>query len=60
MMRLCVFIGDIMKDFAPFLKTHSEYVQNFDSSINLINIYKEKKSSFANIIVEIQVWTYRH
>ncbi|CAG7719893.1 unnamed protein product [Allacma fusca] len=47
-------IGDIMKDFAPFLKMYSEYVQNFDNSINLINIYKEKSSRFSNIINEIQ------
>ena len=46
-----------MKDFAPFLKMYSEYVQNFDNSINLINIYKEKSSRFANIINEIQVCT---
>ena len=57
MMHICVYIGDIMKDFAPFLKMYSEYVQNFDNSINLINIYKEKSSRFANIINEIQVCT---
>lgn len=44
-----------MKDFAPFLKMYSEYVQNFDNSINLINLYREKNVRFMNIINEIQV-----
>lgn len=47
-----------MKDFAPFLKMYSEYVQNFDNSINLINLYREKNVRFMNIINEIQVCTY--
>ncbi|ODM92720.1 FYVE, RhoGEF and PH domain-containing protein 1, partial [Orchesella cincta] len=47
-------IGDIMKDFAPFLKMYSEYVQNFDNSINLINLYREKNVRFMNIINDIQ------
>lgn len=52
-----LFLGDIMKDFAPFLKMYSEYVQNFDNSINLINLYREKNVRFMNIINEIQVYT---
>jgi len=44
-----------MKNFAPFLKMYSEYVQNFDNSINLINVYREKNPRFKNIIDEIQV-----
>jgi hypothetical protein len=44
-----------MKESAPFLKMYSEYVQNFDNSINLINAYRDKNPRFANIINEIQV-----
>jgi len=44
-----------MKDFAPFLKMYSEYVQNFDQSVNLINLYREKSPRFASIVSKIEV-----
>ena len=44
-----------MKESAPFLKMYSEYVQNFDNSINLINVYRDKNPRFAKIINDIQV-----
>jgi hypothetical protein len=33
---------------------YSEYVQNFDNSINLINAYRDKNPRFASIIEEVQ------
>lgn len=44
-----------MTNFSPFLKMYSEYVQNFDNSINLINVYREKNTRFRQIIDDIQV-----
>lgn len=47
-------IGDIMKNFAPFLKMYTEYVKNFDHAINLISTLQQKVPRFAAIISEIQ------
>jgi FYVE/RhoGEF/PH domain-containing protein 1 len=47
-------IGDIMKNFAPFLKMYTEYVKNFDYAINLISTLQQKVPKFAAIISEIQ------
>ncbi|XP_078049056.1 FYVE, RhoGEF and PH domain-containing protein 4 [Augochlora pura] len=47
-------IGDIMKNFAPFLKMYTEYVQNFDYAMNLIHTLQLKVARFAAIINEIQ------
>lgn len=47
-------IGDIMKNFAPFLKMYTEYVKNFDYAMNLINTLQNKVPRFASIINEIQ------
>lgn len=47
-------IGDIMKNFAPFLKMYTEYVKNFDYAMNLINTLQSKVARFAAIINEIQ------
>lgn len=47
-------IGDIMKNFAPFLKMYTEYVKNFDYAMNLINTLQNKVARFAAIINEIQ------
>ncbi|XP_015600047.1 FYVE, RhoGEF and PH domain-containing protein 1 isoform X2 [Cephus cinctus] len=47
-------IGDIMKNFAPFLKMYTEYVKNFDYAMNLINTLQNKIPRFAAIINEIQ------
>ncbi|XP_058791864.1 FYVE, RhoGEF and PH domain-containing protein 1-like [Phymastichus coffea] len=47
-------IGDIMKNFAPFLKMYTEYVKNFDYAINLISTLQQKVTRFAAIISEIQ------
>lgn len=47
-------IGDIMKNFAPFLKMYTEYVKNFDYAINLISTLQQKVPRFAAIIGEIQ------
>ncbi|XP_023290700.1 FYVE, RhoGEF and PH domain-containing protein 4 isoform X2 [Orussus abietinus] len=47
-------IGDIMKNFAPFLKMYTEYVKNFDYAMNLINTLQNKVPRFAAIINDIQ------
>lgn len=47
-------IGDIMKNFAPFLKMYTEYVKNFDYAMNLIQSLQTKVARFAAIINEIQ------
>ncbi|XP_076760404.1 FYVE, RhoGEF and PH domain-containing protein 1 isoform X2 [Xylocopa sonorina] len=47
-------IGDIMKNFAPFLKMYTEYVKNFDYAMNLIQTYQTKVARFAAIINEIE------
>lgn len=47
-------IGDIMKNFAPFLKMYTEYVKNFDYAMNLINTLQQKNPRFAAIINDIQ------
>lgn len=47
-------IGDIMKNFAPFLKMYTEYVKNFDYAMNLIQSLQTKVTRFAAIIDEIQ------
>ncbi|XP_047364925.1 FYVE, RhoGEF and PH domain-containing protein 1-like [Vespa velutina] len=47
-------IGDIMKNFAPFLKMYTEYVKNFDYAMNLINTLQSKVARFAAIINDIQ------
>lgn len=47
-------IGDIMKNFAPFLKMYTEYVKNFDYAINLISTLQQKVPRFAAIISDIQ------
>ncbi|KAK3929895.1 FYVE, RhoGEF and PH domain-containing protein 4 [Frankliniella fusca] len=46
-------IGDIMKNFAPFLKLYTEYVKNFDSAMSLINAVQSKNARFAAIMHEI-------
>lgn len=46
-------IGDIMKEFAPFLKLYTEYVKNFDSAMSLINATQAKNTRFAAIMQEI-------
>jgi len=47
-------IGDIMKNFAPFLKMYTEYVKNFDYAMNLISTLQSKVARFAAIINDIQ------
>ncbi|XP_063980789.1 FYVE, RhoGEF and PH domain-containing protein 4-like [Diachasmimorpha longicaudata] len=47
-------IGDIMKNFAPFLKMYTEYVKNFDYAMNLISTLQQKVPRFASIVSEIQ------
>ncbi|XP_043252940.1 FYVE, RhoGEF and PH domain-containing protein 4-like [Colletes gigas] len=47
-------IGDIMKNFAPFLKMYTEYVKNFDYAMNLIQTLQVKVARFAAIINDIQ------
>lgn len=47
-------IGDVMKNFAPFLKMYTEYVKNFDSAMTLINTLQQKVPRFAAIVNEIQ------
>ncbi|ESO96250.1 hypothetical protein LOTGIDRAFT_144173 [Lottia gigantea] len=47
-------IGDLMKRNAPFLKLYTDYVKNFDNSMNLINYWLQKSSKFSSIIREVQ------
>ncbi|XP_057342226.1 FYVE, RhoGEF and PH domain-containing protein 4-like isoform X2 [Microplitis mediator] len=47
-------IGDIMKNFAPFLKMYTEYVKNFDYAMNLIHTLQQKVPRFSAIVNEIQ------
>ncbi|XP_034933980.1 FYVE, RhoGEF and PH domain-containing protein 1-like [Chelonus insularis] len=47
-------IGDIMKNFAPFLKMYTEYVKNFDYAMNLLSTLQQKVPRFAAIVNEIQ------
>lgn len=54
-MAFFFFTGDIMKNFAPFLKLYTEYVKNFDSAMSLINVMQLKNSRFAAIMHEIHV-----
>ncbi|XP_022240756.1 FYVE, RhoGEF and PH domain-containing protein 1-like isoform X2 [Limulus polyphemus] len=46
-------IGDIMKNFAPFLKMYTEFVKNYDNSMNLINLWCNKHPRFAQIMDDI-------
>ncbi|XP_076313163.1 FYVE, RhoGEF and PH domain-containing protein 2-like isoform X2 [Tachypleus tridentatus] len=46
-------IGDIMKNFAPFLKMYTEFVKNYDNSMNLINLWYNKHPHFAQIMDDI-------
>ncbi|KAK7081048.1 FYVE, RhoGEF and PH domain-containing protein 3 [Halocaridina rubra] len=46
-------IGDIMKNFAPFLKMYTEYVRNFDNAMTLISQWQAKCPRFAAIMDEI-------
>ncbi|XP_041349454.1 FYVE, RhoGEF and PH domain-containing protein 1-like [Gigantopelta aegis] len=48
------YIGDLMKKNAPFLKLYTDYVKNFDCSMNLINTWQQKSKKFTAIINEIQ------
>lgn len=47
-------IGDIMTNFAPFLKMYAEYVRNFDHATHLLSTMTLKSSRFAAIIEDIQ------
>ncbi|XP_021930106.1 FYVE, RhoGEF and PH domain-containing protein 4-like [Zootermopsis nevadensis] len=46
-------IGDIMKNFAPFLKLYTEYVKNFDNAMNIISALAAKNQRFTAIMDEI-------
>lgn len=48
-------IGDIITNFAPFLKMYAEYVRNFDHASKLIATMTAKCSRFSNLVDEIQV-----
>lgn len=48
-------VGETMKAFAPFLKMYVEYVNNFDSAINLIQQWTDKSKQFADLLLDIQV-----
>jgi hypothetical protein len=48
-------IGDIMMRNAPFLKMYTEYVKNFDSAMNAINLQYAKNPKFAAILDDIHV-----
>ncbi|XP_019633770.1 PREDICTED: FYVE, RhoGEF and PH domain-containing protein 4-like isoform X3 [Branchiostoma belcheri] len=47
-------IGDLMKNFAPFLKLYGEYIKNFDVSMNLVNSWMGKPK-FAAVVEDIQM-----
>lgn len=46
-------IGDIMKNFAPFLKLYTEYVKNFDNAMNIISAMAAKYQRFVAVMDEI-------
>lgn len=46
-------IGDIMKNFAPFLKLYTEYVKNFDNAMNIINVLYAKNRRFCALLDEL-------
>ena len=46
-----------MRQYAPFLKMYTEYVQNFDSAMHVIGAWKEKSPRFAALLQELQVNT---
>ncbi|CAN7942379.1 unnamed protein product, partial [Ixodes hexagonus] len=46
-------VGDIMKDFAPFLKMYAEYVRNYDQAVHLINSWYTKQPRFAAIVDDV-------
>ncbi|CAH1264577.1 FGD3 [Branchiostoma lanceolatum] len=47
-------IGDLMKNFAPFLKLYGEYIKNFDVSMTLVNSWMGKPK-FAAVVEDIQM-----
>ena len=47
-------IGDVMKNFAPFLKLYSEYVKNYSNAMSLIDVWQGKSSRFCALMDEIQ------
>ena len=49
-------IGDIIAKLAPFLKLYTEYVKNFDNSMNLIDKWTNQSPKFASLLQEIQVY----
>ncbi|KAL3198138.1 hypothetical protein MRX96_014480 [Rhipicephalus microplus] len=53
-------IGDVMKDFAPFLKMYAEYVKNFDQSVQLLASCYAKHPRFAAVVDEIHVSEHGH
>ncbi|XP_064486969.1 FYVE, RhoGEF and PH domain-containing protein 2-like [Ornithodoros turicata] len=46
-------IGDIMKDFAPFLKMYTEYVRNYDDAMRLLGSWYNKQPRFQGIMDDI-------
>lgn len=46
-------VGDIMKDFAPFLKMYAEYVRNYDQAVHLISSWYTKQPRFAAIVDDV-------
>ena len=48
-------IGDVMKQFAPFLKLYTEYVKNFDNAMNVITQWQDKSPKFAELLLSLQV-----
>ncbi|XP_078594907.1 FYVE, RhoGEF and PH domain-containing protein 4-like isoform X2 [Branchiostoma floridae x Branchiostoma japonicum] len=47
-------MGDLMKNFAPFLKLYSPYIKNFDVSMGLVNSWMGKPK-FAAVVEDIQM-----
>lgn len=47
-------IGDIMANFAPFLKLYTEYVKNYDNAMMLIDKWTSQSPKFSSLLQEIQ------
>ena len=48
-------VGDIFVKLAPFLKMYSNYIENFENAMNMIDKYKKKNKKFAAILEDIQI-----
>ena len=50
-------IGDLLTQFAPFLKLYTEYVRDFDKATGVLNECLSASPEFAALITKLQVNT---